>query len=314
MRLINCLTLELEEFFGSNIPPYAILSHTWGNDEVTFLELPLSTPATQARAGYRKIEFTCQQAIRDKLNYAWVDTCCIDKRSSSELSEAINSMFAWYRDASYCYAYLSDVLEEEMGEHFHKSRWFTRGWTLQELLAPRDVEFYNCQWHWLGRKSGHSKLISEITGIDVTALMGTRARCHANGGMFGDHCVAKRMSWASTRETTRTEDMAYCLLGIFNINLPLLYGEGDRAFRRLQEEIIRRVNDDSILAWGPRLDIKRQTEPLFKYFKDTIIYKNASLNILAKSPKDFTDCGDLEYAINPITPPTLTTLGLTIQL
>ncbi|EUC43529.1 hypothetical protein COCMIDRAFT_50334, partial [Bipolaris oryzae ATCC 44560] len=237
MRLINCLTLELEEFFGSNIPPYAILSHTWGNDEVTFLDLPLYTPATQARAGYQKIEFTCKQAISDNLEYAWVDTCCIDNRSSSELSEAINSMFAWYRVARRCYAYLSDVLEEGMDEQFRTSRWFTRCWTLQELLAPIDVIFYNCNWHRLGRRSDHSELISGITGIDVDALRGRSARNYDNGDPFGAHCVAKRMSWASQRDTTRTEDMTYCLLGIFNINMPLLYGEGDRAFHRLQEEI-----------------------------------------------------------------------------
>ncbi|EMD93874.1 hypothetical protein COCC4DRAFT_164276, partial [Bipolaris maydis ATCC 48331] len=301
MRLINCSTLELEEFFGSKVPPYAILSHTWGNDEVTFMDLPLYAPATQARAGYQKIEFTCKQAIRDQLKYAWVDTCCIDKRSSSELSEAINSMYAWYRAARRCYAYLSDVVEEYMGEEFRKSRWFTRGWTLQELLAPTEVVFYNCNWHRLGLRLHHSQLISKITGIDEGALGIRRLTWPKNRDMLGAYCVAKKMAWASSRDTTRIEDMAYCLLGMFEINMPLLYGEGDRAFHRLQEEIIRRVNDDSIFAWGPRIDISPG-------------YNCSSHKILASSPKDFTSCRNLEYAENPTIPPTLASLGLTIRL
>ncbi|USP76926.1 HET-domain-containing protein [Curvularia clavata] len=314
MRLINCTTLQLEEFFGSNIPRYAVLSHTWGDDEVTFVDLPLDSPTTKAKAGYQKIEFTCQQALCNGLNFAWVDTCCIDKRSSSELSEAINSMFSWYRNARHCYAYLSDVLQNGMGEEFCASRWFTRGWTLQELLAPSNVTFYNRQWEELGQKSKHAALLSWITGIDANALMETSKIVPKKSDTFGAYCVAKKMSWASKRETTRTEDMAYCLLGIFDINMPLLYGEGDRAFRRLQEEIIRRVDDDSILAWGLDLAMEDPSGHTPEVASQHLTRPEDFQEVLADSPKDFANCGSLEYAAGSTAPLTLTSVGLTIEL
>ena len=149
MRLINCSTLQLEEFFGTNIPPYVILSHTWGADEVSFAAFTSGQPLVGS--GYQKIVFTCQQAIKDRIGYAWVDTCCIDKSSSAELSEAINSMFAWYQKSVRCYAYLSDVSEASMDQDFPKSRWFTRGWTLQDMLAPTKVIFYDQWWVDLGK-------------------------------------------------------------------------------------------------------------------------------------------------------------------
>jgi hypothetical protein len=309
MRLINCTTLQLEEFFGSNVPPYAILSHTWGDEEVSFVDLPLDQLTTIARAGYRKIAFTCTQAIRDGLNYAWVDTCCIDKRSSSELSEAINSMFAWYRDSHSCYAYLSDVPRVKLDD----SRWFTRGWTLQELLAPKDVTFYNQEWIELGTKLEHAEWISEITGIDETALLGPTDINDQDIGL-GSFCAAKRMSWASHRETTRAEDMAYCLLGIFDVHMPLLYGEGDQAFLRLQKEIIRKIDDDSILAWG----LWPEMEHPLGLVPDTVRRNMSSVlllnDIFAKSPKDFENCGNLNYAAESTSPFTLTNTGLQIQL
>ncbi|KAF1958443.1 HET-domain-containing protein [Byssothecium circinans] len=312
MRLIKCSTLRLEEFFGSNIPPYAILSHTWGDEEVSFADLLLSQPTT-TRSGYQKILFTCQQAIKDGLDYAWIDTCCIDKSSSAELSEAINSMFAWYKNSARCYAYLSDVLEASMDEDFSRSRWFTRGWTLQELLAPKTVIFYDQQWIHLGTKSEHAERISEITGIDRTALLrgtvidGRRVE-------LGSFCVAKRMSWASARQTTRAEDMAYCLLGIFNVSMPLLYGEGDRAFLRLQEEISRKIDDDSILAWGlkPEMDhpLGLISDPVRFLMSRTFLLSD----IFASSPRDFINCANLSYAAKSTSPFTLTNTGLQIQL
>ncbi|KAI4677366.1 uncharacterized protein J4E88_007174 [Alternaria novae-zelandiae] len=229
MRLINCSTLKLKEFFGTNIPRYAILSHTWGDEEVSFADF--TTGQHTVRSGYQKILFTCQQATKDGIGYAWVDTCCIDKSSSAELSEAINSMFACIK------------------KDFPKSRWFTRGWTLQEMLALKTVCFYDQQWVGFGTLTKHAGWISKITEIDE-AVFRTQQPYWSGEDKFGSYSVATRMSWASTRQTTRAEDMAYCLLGIFNINMPLLYGEGDRAFRRLQEEIIRKIDDDSILAWA----------------------------------------------------------------
>jgi hypothetical protein len=140
MRLLNVKTLSLEEFIGSNTPPYAILSHTWqAGKEVTLQEL--GSDEAKSKSGYGKIRRTCEQAGRDGLAYAWVDTCCINKESSAELSEAINSMFQWYKHAKVCYVYLEDV--DANGSNLQDARWFTRGSTLQELLAPDSIFFYS---------------------------------------------------------------------------------------------------------------------------------------------------------------------------
>ena len=174
-------------------------------------------------------------------------SCCIDKSSSAELSEAINSMFRWYRGAEVCYAYLSDVpnAPPSSGEawgHIHKSKWFTRGWTLQELVAPKDLRFYSKDWQPLGTKAQFADMISSMTKI------GTRF-------LFGDNLdlasIAQKMSWAANRQTTRLEDQAYSLLGIFDINIPLLYGEGSKAFQRLQHTLLTTYPEDqSLFVWG----------------------------------------------------------------
>jgi hypothetical protein len=173
--------------------------------------------------------------------------CCIDKTSSAELSEAINSMFRWYEKAETCYAYLSDVpdgaglVPAQVRARFAASRWFTRGWTLQELIAPRYVLFFSRHWKYFGTKESLCDQISAITGIDTDTLLGAGLE-HVS--------VARKMSWASCRNTTRIEDSAYCLLGLFDVNMPLLYGEGQKAFQRLQEEILRSSHDYSLFAWG----------------------------------------------------------------
>jgi hypothetical protein len=230
--------LAWEEFGQDKIPPYAILSHTWEAEEVSFLDL--INRNSQGKAGYRKIVFCGQQAARDDLRYFWVDTCCIDKRNNTELTKAINSMFRWYRNAAKCYAYLSDVsistgdATAESYQHaweaeFRRSRWFTRGWTLQELLAPASVIFYSSQHTQLGDKQYLARSIHEITGIPISAL---------HGHPLDTFSVAERMTWAADRQTTESEDGAYCLLGIFNIFMPLVYGEGKHgALKRLQREI-----------------------------------------------------------------------------
>ncbi|PMD49976.1 WD40 repeat-like protein [Hyaloscypha bicolor E] len=222
-----------------NIPRYAILSHTWGDDddEVSFQDLTKSPRRT--KAGYGKLRFCAQQAARDGLQYFWVDTCCIDKSNNTELSEAINSMFRWYTKAAKCYAYLSDVRTNDHDQSnpslqswepaFRNSRWFTRGWTLQELLAPSSVEFFCSKGNQLGDKRSLEQQIHHITGIAVQALEGTP---------LSEFSVNERMSWAKTRQTKREEDKAYSLLGIFEIYMPLIYGEGAAsAFKRLYEEI-----------------------------------------------------------------------------
>jgi hypothetical protein len=221
---------SLVERVGEDIPQYAILSHTWGKDdeEVTFKDLSEDIGST--KAGYKKLTFCGKQAVKDELQYFWVDTCCIDKSSSAELAEAINSMFQWYYKAEKCYVYLSDVDVAKKDLSFQKSRWFTRGWTLQELVAPRSVEFFTSEGERIGDKLSMIQDICQITGIPVDALRGVTP--------LTKFSADERMSWAENRETKREEDAAYSLLGIFGISLPLIYGEGkERAFFRLRKEI-----------------------------------------------------------------------------
>jgi Heterokaryon incompatibility protein (HET) len=223
----------------SDIPPYAILSHTWGADdeEVTFKDL--TEGSGKMKRGYSKILFCARQASNDGLQYIWIDTCCIDKSNSSELSEAIISMFHWYRNAAKCYVYLSDVsttgqdpTAQSWAPALRKSRWFSRGWTLQELIAPLSVEFFSVEGQLIGSKHLLEQQVHAITGIAIKALQG-----HA----LSEFSIAERLSWAEFRETKREEDKVYFLLGIFNVVISPLYGEGvESAFRRLHEEIDKR--------------------------------------------------------------------------
>jgi ankyrin repeat protein len=245
MRLLSTRTFKLEEISGDKIPPYAILSHTWGEREVTFQDMEKSCMVEEV--GSEKIKNTCSVAAADGFDYVWIDTCCINKTSSAELSEAINSMFRWYLEAEVCYAYLADVPSDSVNRvtghidsRFSKSRWFTRGWTLQELIAPSTVIFLDKEWREIGTKLSLQQEIFMITGVPVRFLLGDDLRGAS---------IAQRMSWASKRETTRVEDAAYCLMGIFSIHMPMLYGEGERAFIRLQEEIMRVSDDHSLFAW-----------------------------------------------------------------
>ncbi|KAM6528033.1 hypothetical protein FALCPG4_009062 [Fusarium falciforme] len=246
MRLLDTSSYELTEFLGDKIPPYVILSHTWGDEEVLFLDIQSKT--AQSKRGHDKLVGCCRKAAEDGFKWVWIDTCCIDKSSSAELSEAINSMYQWYRDSVICYVYLEDVMEVlptpgMNSKYFTESRWFTRGWTLQELIAPRTVEFYTLDWEEIGTKTSLDEEIVAATGIPADILRGKNVSTRT---------VAERMSWASKRQTTRREDMAYCLMGLFQINMPLLYGEGDKSFMRLQEQILRQEEDYSILAWTPQ--------------------------------------------------------------
>jgi hypothetical protein len=241
MRLLkynnNDNEFSLVTFFGDDIPQYAILSHRWGEKELALEDLTNGTG--KSKAGYDKIRFCGEQASRDGLKYFWVDTCCIDRSNSTELAEAINSMFRWYQNATKCYVYLSDVsrspsdLADKSSKPwestFRRSKWFTRGWTLQELIAPASVEFFSEEGELLGNKKVLERQICEITGIPVKAL---------RGNTLSDFSVTERMSWVASRETTCKEDIAYSLLGIFDVNMPLIYGEGrERALKRLREEI-----------------------------------------------------------------------------
>jgi hypothetical protein len=251
MRLLQRLSsgdFKLASFDDENPPPYAILSHTWTEgQEVTYNELVAGTG--KEKTGYDKIRFCAGQVAVDGLQYFWVDTCCIDKSTSHELSTAINSMFRWYQRASKCYVYLSNVVvPEEVAdaeafrirwvEAFRRSRWFTRGWTLQELLAPPCVEFFSKEGKRLGSRISLEQEIHEITKIPIKAL---------RGQSLAEFSVEERMSWAAQRTTTLKEDTVYCLLGIFEVFLPLIYGEGEAyASLRLREEIEKRQEGQGI--------------------------------------------------------------------
>ncbi|RMZ17309.1 hypothetical protein D0862_00872 [Hortaea werneckii] len=320
MLLLNARTYALKFFHtAKTAPPYAILSHTWEDDEVLFKDMD-DLEKAKAKSGWQKIEYICRQALNDGLEWAWVDTCCIDKSSSAELSEAINSMFNWYKCSMVCYVYLCDltmtatlrddhpmiitwlglaeqfsawdrshpmvglvalpasedlwkdheeyfeavtsvaisarrIVDEGYGLHcsesdislidtlgaFSRAKWWSRGWTLQELLAPRDIVFMDQNWQQISRLPELVVTVSTISNVDVEVLLKTAP--------LESRCIAERLSWASKRSTTREEDTAYSLLGIFDANMPLLYGEGSRAFKRLQEIISLRSNDLSIYAW-----------------------------------------------------------------
>ncbi|KAI0102692.1 HET-domain-containing protein [Nemania sp. FL0031] len=272
MRLLNTRTLALEAFMGPP-PPYAILSHTWGDGE---------------KYGAAKVIGSAKKAHKSGFKYLWIDSCCIDKNSSAELSEAINSMFNWYKDSTICYAYLSDMHSPggraEPSVAFEQSRWFTRGWTedgtlttymqLQELLAPREIEFFDATWDSIGTRTSLAQVISTITRIDASLLEAGLTNFPCEG--FSIHT---RMTWAYQRETTRLEDMAYSLMGIFGVNMPLLYGEGQsKAFKRLQGEIINKSSDQSILLHrsGRSLLAKHLTEFLpsdaFQHSPKSLLY------------------------------------------
>ncbi|KAI1344331.1 HET-domain-containing protein [Xylariaceae sp. FL0016] len=260
MRLLNTQTLKLSEFNGDTAPPYAILSHTWvEGQEVGFhdsVELKPSATTTSednndnnnSKTGFRKVQGACRKARDNDIGWIWIDTVCIDKTSSAELTEAINSMYHWYKRSKICYAFLCDVPALDTGDQdplslFRQSRWWRWGWTLQELIAPPQVVFYSNSWDRIGdRSTSLAEVISFITGIETPVFLG-EVDLHQVS-------VARRMSWAATRMTSRVEDVAYCLLGIFDVNMPLLYGEGPKAFMRLQEEIIKTSSDQTVFCWS----------------------------------------------------------------
>ena len=257
----DCAQLE---YFSRNFDAdggYAILSHTWEVKEQTFREVRdigerCKLAGTNAREDPNlsdKIRNYCRLAEEHGYRWAWADACCIDKTSSSELSESINYMYRWYSDAEVCYAYLADVphipsdsnLDAPDWAAFRESRWHKRGWTLQELIAPASVLFVTSTWKVSGSRADLAECLWQVTGIPPSIL--TRRRTPS------DYSVCTRMRWASQRQTTRLEDEAYCLMGLFDVSMPTNYGEGERAFTRLQYEIMRKDTDLSLFAFGPTL-------------------------------------------------------------
>lgn len=296
-RFLNTLTGEFEWYDNPRDIRYAILSHTWrlrrDGGEQSFDDIRRLQAAVKDvdDSGYSecgtifahpklsaKIKGICKIAREAGFRLIWIDSCCIDKTSSAELSEAINSMFEWYRLSNVCYAYLEDVPDSDdpsiLEYRFRNSRWHTRCWTLQELIAPKSVQFLTESWHLLGTKLGLAITLETITGISFNILTGQAGVDSAS--------VARRMSWAATRQASRVEDEAYSLMGLFNVHMPTIYGEGTHAFLRLQEEIVKTIPDQSIFAWG----IERSASSL--------LYPG----LFASSPGDFTGCGD----ITPVPP------------
>ncbi|KAK3677716.1 hypothetical protein LTR78_002566 [Recurvomyces mirabilis] len=316
MRLLdvdNLDSIRLVEFSGDINVEYTILSHCWSHDETTpevdyrsFCMLDYDVEG----AGWRKILKCCELTKAAGHRYTWIDTCCIDKSSSAELSESINSMFTWYKNAVVCYVFMNNchvmqlpplysIDREERWqegldraivqdvETFTDDRWFTRGWTLQELVAPSSLVVYNSDYACLGTKKDLVVLLSHATGIEERYLAGED---------IAKASVAQRMSWASRRTTHRIEDVAYSMLGIFDVNMPLLYGEGSKAFLRLQEEILRRIDDQSVLAWGLKEDGRHLSGVLADHpraFKDChfIVKHDPSGAVLLRTPYNLTPKG-----------------------
>lgn len=270
MRLLNIDTLEFREFNADNVPPYLVTSHRWSDDEATYKDV--LKRRNESSEGYKKIKGFCDVARKlngnlrrpaERSSWIWIDTCCINQNSSSEVSESINSMWNWYTGATHCIAYLRDVRPLRTGWDavmfdFRNSEWFERGWTLQELLAPPCVIFVNEKWECIGVTSSKdhrclfreellTPAIAEVTRIHEDVLSTFKQRRHT---------IPKevRMAWAANRRTTKVEDAAYCLLGIFDVHMPLIYGEGERnARRRLQQAILEKEQDyDDVLdAFAP---------------------------------------------------------------
>ncbi len=280
MRLLTVLDngeFGLVERVGSDIEPYAILSHTWGRDQDEISYKDFVDGTYKNKKSYVKLQFCQAQIAYDELQYFWVDTCNIDKSSSAELTEAINSMYRWYRGAARCYVYLSDVDvsgasggASQSSRHWRQalrnSRWFKRGWTLQELIAPKYVDFFDLNGEHLGDKESFFQEIHAATSIPREVIRGRNLE---------DFSVDERLSWAKGRETKREEDAAYSLLGIFDVYMPLIYGEGrKRAFRRLFKELKDlsgnepSLNLAQLVAQEPRS--MRQPAMLASHYSNTV--------------------------------------------
>ncbi|KAI5986761.1 hypothetical protein F5J12DRAFT_868177 [Pisolithus orientalis] len=271
MYLLNARTQKLEHFL--DLPPYAILSHAWQSGEAhRFHEI--GTPGVCQKPGYDKVQGCCTLALQHGLDYVWIDTCCADANSITAFDEALNSSYAWFNQAAVCFVYLHDVESRERPEQesstFRRSKWFSRAWTLQELLAPGNVFFFAKDWKEIGTKAGLASVISSVTGIHTDALMHPERVPHFS--------VATRMSWAKGRKSSKPEDRVYALMGLFGVNLPIVYGQGEtETFMKLQHEIIKKSDDQSILAW--------------RFFTRAPSPRTSSF--LADSPDYFADCGDV---------------------
>lgn len=298
MWLLKTDRAELRHFIFPEAVPggYAILSHVWGQEEQSFHdtwrihdECIVQNVNPRDRAS-SKIRDCCVLAERHGYEWLWIDAPCIDKSSSAELSEAINSMYHYYSLAEVCYAYLydvpsGDIFDPPIATAFRRSKWHQRGWTLQELIAPRIVIFLSQDWRLLGTKAELADHVESVTQIPASLL-----RLESQMAAFS---VAQRMSWASERQTTRKEDEAYCLLGIFGIQMPPLYGEGSHSFYRLQEEIMKRFPDTTLFAWCP-------ASPLAELITPTSCHHQHSINTYLLAPSPLAFCKSSQIRFSPL--------------
>ena len=304
MWLLNTARAELHYFTDPGAVPggYAILSHTWSGEEQLFPEVQeIGRLCEETNENPRdhvadKIRNCCVVAERGGHTWVWIDSCCINKESSTELSEAINSMFTWYVMAEVCYAYLEDVHKTDdthaRNSQFRKAKWHSRGWTLQELIAPAYIIFLSKEWEPIGTKRELGELLKACTGISVSIL--------THKTSFFDVSIAQKMSWASKRSTTRVEDEAYCLLGLFDVNMPIIYGEGRRTFYRLQEELLKKKHPDTTLfAWGNRHDDECAELPSEELSEIWSGFHGANYSqvflLCAASPRDYPSTGSVYF-------------------
>lgn len=302
MRLINTTTFELLSGEPSSFKSegYAILSHRWIGLEISFERLPQFVGELQKNRDrpiqpiqLEKIRGTAQIARSQGLQWLWIDNVCINKASAVEEAESINSMFRWYSDARVCITYLGDVRanyeaigpEKFFNEETKKaSVWFTRGWTLQELLAPANMHFYDMNWEFIGTKKDLAPALEEITGISAKYLTGEED--------FRSACIAAKMSWMAGRETARVEDIAYSMLGIFDITMSPQYGEGRRAFMRLQYTLLSSSTDESLFAWKMPSEGPGPVSTKFNV-KAKVSLQPDEWGLLAASPEFFRDCSKI---------------------
>ncbi|TRX87979.1 hypothetical protein FHL15_011120 [Xylaria flabelliformis] len=299
MRLLDTTSFELcsgeQDRFRQE--GYAILSHRWVGSEITFDQLKKDVTGlktgTLNSSQADKVRGACETARNQGISWMWIDTCCIDKSSATEESESINSMFKWYRDARLCITYLADVKRDaevpitstkifKRISNDEPSDWFFRGWTLQELLAPQYMQFFDKDWTYMGTKQEMADTLARITGIKAQYLTGAEH--------FSEACIAAKMSWMAHRTTTREEDMAYSMIGIFGVSMTPQYGEGRRAFMRLQEQLLTTyLFDESIFAW-------KMPEPNSgaKHSNRQGDWAPGEWGLLASCPEWFGGCGNIE--------------------
>ncbi|KAK6435197.1 hypothetical protein LTR95_008617 [Oleoguttula sp. CCFEE 5521] len=244
MRLLDTGTYEVGDPQYSITERYAILSHRWHAKEISYQQLESAEKIARSITlpHFAKIQSACAKAASLGYQWLWIDTCCINKQDNAELTESLNSMYKWYNvDHITAKGPTPFAVAATDESKVPESEWFTRGWTLQELLACKTARFYDVNWDEIGTKATLALDLQRITRIEAGYLHHRKSLHLAS--------IATKLSWACDRVTTRPEDKVYSLVGLFDVYLPIQYGEGlKKAFRRLQLELLT-TPDESIFAW-----------------------------------------------------------------